>query len=93
MDDSSLAIMGVLLKYCCKDLNLIFKCHWMVGSVAIVMYMLIVPESPKWLFFKEGASSQRGIDALNFIAWFNGSKYRVPSCAKLDVIGQAIMDN
>lgn len=93
VDDTSLAIIGFILRFVHNDLNLVFKYHWIVGSVAIVLYMLIVPESPKWLFFAEGASSKKGIDVLNYIAWFNGSQYRVPNCAKLDIIGQAIMDN
>ena len=92
-DDTSLGLIGLLLRYGHNDFNLILRYHWMVGTVAIVLYMILVPESPKWLFFKEGASSKRGIDALNYIAWMNGSMYRVPACAKLDVLGQAIIDN
>jgi len=31
--------------------------------------------------------SKKAIDSLNYIAWFNGSKNRVPYHAKFDLIG------
>ena len=49
--------------------------------------MLIVPESPKWLLMKEGINSQKAISTLNWIAKFNGTKFRVPKDAIFDVIG------
>lgn len=64
-----------------------------MGTVTTSIYLILIPESPKWLFYAEGPNSKRGKDALNFIAWVNRSKYRVPDCAKLDLLGQAIIDN
>ena len=89
VDDSSLAVMGCILYFGDhnRDIDLIFQWHWTIGTVAVILQMLLLPESPKWLFYMEGADSKRGIDAINYIAWANGSVYRVPSCAKLDLVG------
>ena len=93
IDDATLLIMGIGLKYFVKDLNEIYKWAFIVGTCGTVLYLFLIPESPKWLFFNEGPDSKRGIDALNYIAWFNGSRYRIPKCAKLDLLGQAIIHN
>ena len=48
--------------------------------------MFIVPESPKWLLIKKGSKSKEAIKVLNYIAWLNGSTYRVPPNTEIDVI-------
>lgn len=92
-DDCTFLIVGFALKFMIRDLNMIFKWTWIVETIALVLYLLLIPESPKWLFFAEGPDSQRGIAALNYIAWINGSRYHIPKCAKVDLFGEAILDN
>ena len=62
----------------------------MVGTLALILYLILVPESPRWLFQKKGANSKEGIDVLNYIAKFNGSKKRVPKTAVFDIVGQMV---
>ena len=64
-----------------------------MGIAGTILYLLIVPESPAWYFLKDGPTSARGIKALNYIAWFNGSPNRVPDNAVFDLIGQAVAEN
>jgi hypothetical protein len=52
-----------------------------------------MPESPRWLFLKKGANNKEAIRVFNYIAWFNGSKMRVPENAVFDIIGQVIEEN
>ena len=56
-----------------------------LGIFAAVLYLLIVPESPKWLFLTEGEESINAIKNLNYIAWFNGSNFRIPDTAIMDI--------
>ena len=62
-------------------------------TVAIIMLILIIPESPFWLFSTKGSNNQQAIKILNYIAWFNGSKNRVPEDALFDLTGQIIEEN
>jgi len=39
------------------------------------------------------SNSQEGIKIVNYIAWFNGSAFRVPSTANMDQVGQVIEEN
>ena len=57
-----------------------------VGIANTIVYLLIIPESPRWLFMNDNRSPA-GIKVLNYIAWFNRSSFRVPENAFLDVIG------
>ena len=77
-DDATFVVFGIFLKYFIKDLNVLFEWTWIIQSIAVMLYLLLIPESPKWLFFFEGPNSKRGIAAMNYIAWFNGSVYRIP---------------
>jgi hypothetical protein len=45
--------------------------HFKGGLVAFISYVLFIPESPRWLFQKEGPKSQNGINTLNYIAMIN----------------------
>lgn len=54
---------------------------WVLGVIGITMLLTLVPEAPVFYFLKEGPNSKNGIDSLNYIAWFNGSKYRIPDTA------------
>lgn len=48
---------------------------------------MIVPETPRWLFTQD-PRSRKGIEVLNYIAWFNGSKERIPENAIIDLSGR-----
>ena len=50
-----------------------------VYMVFTIIYILIVPESPRWLFMNE--RHDEGKKVLNYIAWFNGSDRRIPDYA------------
>ena len=56
-----------------------------MGVGGIVLYFLVVPESPRYLFMNK--KSKEAIKVLNYIAWFNFSKLRIPDDAQFDTIG------
>jgi len=56
-------------------------------------YCLVVPESPRWLFQRDGPKSKDAINVLNYIAWFNGSSKRIPLDAHFDIIGQVVNES
>ena len=62
------------------------------GTIACIIFMFIIPESPRYLFMKD-PQSKKAIDILNYIAWFNGSTKRIPYEAVMDNIYQVIQDN
>lgn len=53
--------------------------------------MIAIPESPRWLLLKDPNSAE-GKKVLNYIAWFNGSKRRVPDYAVMDNLDQILKD-
>lgn len=65
-------------KFYKPDLNMILNIHLYVGIITTILLMLLIPESPRWLFLKYGPTSKEGIESLNYIAWFNGSNKRIP---------------
>ena len=81
-----------MLKFYTRDFDLVLRIYFYFGTSLIIFYLIIIPESPKWLFIKEGSSSKKAIDILNYIAWFNGSDFRVPYNAQFDIIGQVIKE-
>ena len=62
------------------------------ATAASALYIALIPESPRYLFMKD-PNSQEGIKVLNYIAWFNGSMYRVPNWVTMDIIGQVVQEN
>jgi hypothetical protein len=79
LDLLGLCFVSLLLKYYTKDIDKVFQVNFMLGTGAFVIYFLLIPESPKWLFMKEGSQSQRGIEVMNYISWINGSDFRLRS--------------
>lgn len=77
-DSSCLLIIATLLKFYNRDLDWILRLYFYFGTFLTIIYLIIIPESPKWLFIKEGSNSKQAIEILNYIAWFNGSDFRVP---------------
>lgn len=85
IDCLTLLIIGVSLNYFTHDITNVFVGFLIAGCLATVLYLAFIPESPKWIFLMEGPESPYGIEVLNYIAWFNGSEYRVPANAHLDL--------
>ena len=57
--------------------------YYFAGVAATLLYLIIIPESPVWYVLRDGPSSPDAITSLNYIAWMNGSKYQVPSNARI----------
>ena len=93
LDSCTLIFACSYYMYGKPDEEILNKVTFYVGTVASVLYLLIVPESPRWLFNKYGSNSPRGIEVMNYIARFNGSRKRVPSFAVFDAIGQMVEEN
>jgi len=87
MDEASIFIISCILKFVVNDIDLVFKSAWVIGTIACLIYMILVPESPKWLFLQDGTRSRRAMSSLNYIAMINGSDKRVPYHAEFDLIG------
>jgi MFS family permease len=92
-DACSLLIACCIMKYYKPSEHLVMQLHFGLGLIALILFSLVIPESPKWLFMKFGTNCQEAINILNYIAWFNGSELRVPEDAIFDVLGQAIEED
>ena len=86
-DSCTLLIVCSAIKFAGASFQQVAEVQLYVGIVASALYLLIAPESPQWYFLKDGPRSKRGIQSLNYIAWFNGSSSRVPEGAVFDLIG------
>ena len=64
----------------------------LLGIVCSIIYLWIIPESPRWMFLKKGGNCQEAIKNLNYIAWFNGSSYRIPENAVCDLSDGKMVD-
>lgn len=90
-DAFSMGVTSLFFLYVSPSLDLLLNIYYGLGVVAIVLYIVVVPESPRWLLLKD-PRSQRGKDILNYIAKFNGSKKRVPDYAVMDNLEQILND-
>jgi len=52
----------------------------LVGTAALVLTVIAMPESPRWLLLN--GKKEQAIKNLNYIAWFNGTKHRIPETAQ-----------
>jgi hypothetical protein len=75
------------------SIQLVFDIHFILGVGMYLAYCLVVPESPRWLFQRDGPKSKDAINVLNYIAWFNGSSKRIPLDAHFDIIGQVVNES
>jgi len=62
-----------------------------MGIAATTLYLIYIPESPRWLFAKD-FTSKEGIKILNYIARFNRSDFRIPKNAVMDIVGQLLIE-
>ena len=83
-DDGSIAIIA-FATYMTKDLNLVFWVAWLFSLVASILYIILIPESPQWLFSTNSTTSNKGKKVIDYIAWFNGSTFRASSELEIDL--------
>ena len=81
VDASTILISCLIYKYYMPVEAFVLELMFYIGSLACFIYILVIPESPRWVFMKQGSNSQEGIAILNYIAWFNGSEFIVPNWA------------
>ena len=79
-DSSMIMVCCVVVKNFCKDMDKVLQVWWLIGSIACVLYLALVPESPRWLFMQK-SNNKEGIESMNYVAWANGSEFRVPDNA------------
>jgi len=91
-DSGSLMVSCIVFYYWNNNVDDFLRLMYFVGCAAIVLYMLVIPESPRWQFMSD-CRSKEGIDNMNYIAWFNGSEFRVPNDAIMDKVGQVLEEN
>ena len=53
-DASNLMVACLLFKYLKVDFETILSFYFILGIIAYILFILIIPESPKWLFMKKG---------------------------------------
>ena len=69
--------MATTFQYYSKDAIGLLDIRKTTGSCIIILFLLFAPESPFYLIAK--GDEEEGIRSLNYIAWFNGSKNRIPT--------------
>ena len=69
-DSLTMFIIGFCLKYLVADAILIVQVANAVGIIAIILYIFLVPESPKWLILNQ--RFKEGVRTLNYISRLNG---------------------
>lgn len=82
-DSGSILCACIVFYYYDNDVAWLLRIVWYIAMVASVLYMILIPESPRWQFMQD-CNSKEGIKNMNYIAWFNGSKFRVPEDATMD---------
>lgn len=90
LDVLTIAVTCFYYKYVSSDMDDLYSIIFTMGLTCCVFYMILVPESPQWLFMNRGSNSQEAIAILNYIARFNGSKNKIPYDANFDILGQYI---
>ena len=90
-DASSPMISCLVFTYYDNYVDNFLRTWFYLGCTAIFLYFLVIPESPRWLLMQD-PSSKKGITALNYIAWFNGSSYRVPLDTYFNRVDEDIMN-
>jgi MFS family permease len=84
-DTVNIALSCLYIMYVDNDVSNYLRINYALSVVGGIIFFFIIPESPKYLFMKD-SKSKKAIDNMNFIAWFNGSKFRLPEDAQIDEI-------
>lgn len=90
-DVGSSAIFCLYIMYVSPNQQKFMDLAFYVSCIVFALYVILIPESPRWLFLKN-PHSKEGRDVLNYIAWFNGSKRRLAADALMDNLGQLSKD-
>ena len=85
----SFSFIGLYLVYVDRNIMRLMEQAYIVQSSAIIAALIILPESPQWLFLKGRHSN--AISNLNYVAWFNGSTKFIPENAQFDFLDQALV--
>lgn len=88
VDGATLGITGVAFQFITNDGVRFQEMMNLITSIAVVLYLLLIPESPSWLLYN--GEREKAVQNLNYIARFNGSSKRIPAAAEFDVVSQAI---
>jgi len=78
-DSGSVAFFAAFLYFVEPNEEKVKKAWFWMGVFGTTLYFIVVPESPRYLFMNR--KSKQAIEALNYIAWFNFSKKRIPENA------------
>jgi hypothetical protein len=88
----ALILCNMYLKYINNSTQSLYETLFWIGIVAVVLFIALVPESPRWLFSND-PKSEEGIYILNYIAFINRSKQRLPDNCMFDVVGQVLKES
>ena len=78
-DSGSVAFFSAILYFVESDEEKVKHAWFWMGVGGVVLYFLVVPESPRFLLMNR--KTKQAINVLNYIAWFNLSKLRIPEDA------------
>ena len=84
LDGFTFTIEGLAFLYVTKNGVSFMYFTYLFGAILIFTYLIVIPESPRWLF-KAGRKSE-GIASLNLIAWYNGSIHRFSEDDEIDLV-------
>lgn len=88
LDIVSFSVVSSYLMFVSRDAVNYMEMMNIIGIIATILYLLIVPESPRWLF--QNQKNEKGIEVMNYIAAFNGSEKRIPLNAHFDLLEEVI---
>mmetsp|Transcript_7059 Transcript_7059/g.9241 ORF Transcript_7059/g.9241 Transcript_7059/m.9241 type:complete len:216 (+) Transcript_7059:3-650(+) len=74
VDSLPLIVGGVFFKYISTNVTTLLIIMSSLHLVSICIISVIMPESPKWLLVT--GQKQKAIESFNYIAKFNGNKFR-----------------
>lgn len=84
VDAITLAVVGFCFIFVTRDGVRFMEVTFLVSSIFVVLYFVLVPESPSWLLSTD--QQEEALKSLNYIAKFNGSHERIPLSADFDVV-------
>ena len=78
-DQLTLLLISAFMCFVTRDLVGVIQNYNIIGSLFIVIYLMVAPESPYFLITRN--RKEEAIKMLNYIAWFNGTEKRIPEAA------------
>ena len=86
IDSGMILIAALIFYFIDNNTQTLLSALFVIGTIGVVIFLLFIPESPRYIFMKD-PTSQQGIRILNYIAWINGSLNRVPEDSIFDQFG------